>query len=263
MGLRVICLFLSDIEKIGGIIRENFEVITEDNKIDDSKFASFGYMSVHFIVKLGDAYKKTAYADTKDLPFEIQVRTIAMDVRANVSHYLDYKTDQDIPDDLKKDFYALSAMFYVADKHFQLFFEQRVEKQEEISNVFEKGRKEDILSQPINLDTMTAFLRDKFPDREHVDSSSVSVLIDELTEAGYESIREIDEMVDNGMDAFKAIENDNGYTPDNISDFGVVNLIAMLTNDNFLNIVFWDDKEQAQFFLEDCGKYRELLRKSK
>ena len=165
LGLRVICLFLSDISKIGEIIRQHFTVISEDNKVDDSKLASFGYLSVHFIVKLGDDYKKTVYSDIKDLAFEIQVRTIAMDAWANISHYLDYKTDQDIPKELKRDFYALSGMFYVADKHFQLFFEQREEKQEQISDVFEKGTEDDISSQPLNLDTLTAYLKSKFPDR--------------------------------------------------------------------------------------------------
>lgn len=162
LGLRVICLFLSDISKIGEIIRQHFTVISEDNKVDDSKLASFGYLSVHFIVKLGDDYKKTVYTDIKDLAFEIQVRTIAMDAWANISHYLDYKTDQDIPKELKKDFYALSGMFYVADKHFQLFFEQREEKQEQISDVFEKGNEDDIFSQPLNLDTLTAYLKENF-----------------------------------------------------------------------------------------------------
>jgi ppGpp synthetase/RelA/SpoT-type nucleotidyltranferase len=139
VGLRIICLFLSDIPKIGKIIRESFEVVESEDKVDGGDTSSFGYMSVHHIVKFDDNVKGGRYDDIKGIPFEIQVRTIAMDSWANVSHYLEYKSEQDIPDELKRDFNALSGMFYVADKHFQLFFEQRREKQEEVAETFVKG----------------------------------------------------------------------------------------------------------------------------
>ena len=263
VGLRVICLFLSDIEKIGGLIRKNFEVIKEDDKIENSRFASFGYLSVHFIVKLGNAYKETIYADISNIPFEIQVRTIAMDAWANISHYLDYKTDQDIPIELKRDFYALNGMFYVADKHFQLFFEQREEKQEEISEVFEKGSKEDIFSQPINLDTLIVYLRDKFPDREHADANRVSELVNQLTEAGYQTIREIEELVDDGMDAFNLEEEISPPDSGKYGDIGVVRSIARISNDNFLLI--WCNHDEESFNREKItlAKYRKLLKNSK
>ncbi|HQU83739.1 MAG TPA: hypothetical protein PKY59_11460 [Pyrinomonadaceae bacterium] len=234
VGLRVICLFISDISKIGDIIRNNFMVISEDNKIDDSKLTSFGYLSVHFIVKLGDAYQNTVYSDIKDIAFEIQVRTIAMDAWANISHYLDYKTDQDIPKELKKDFYALSGMFYVADKHFQLFFEQREENQEQISNVFEKGRKVDIFSQPINLDTVTQYLRNKFPNRRAAGPQSISILINELLFAGYKTIGDINFLLERGMKAFNQYEKDR--PPHNVKDFldiGVVRVIACIADQKY------------------------------
>lgn len=174
VGLRVICLFLSDIERIGNVIQKCFTVIKDDNKIDNSKLASFGYMSVHFIAKLGDNYKGSRYEDITEIPFEIQVRTIAMDAWANISHYLDYKTDQDIPKELKKDFYALSGMFYVADKHFQLFVEQRERKQEKLTEEFEESTKDNKYNQPLNLDTLIAYLQAKFPKKTTGSSDYIS-----------------------------------------------------------------------------------------
>ena len=104
VGLRVICLFLSDIPRIEEVIRNCFIVIEAENKIEGSDIASFGYMSVHFIAQLGDAYKGTRYEDIINVQFEIQVRTIAMDAWANVSHSLEYKTEQGIPSELKRNF---------------------------------------------------------------------------------------------------------------------------------------------------------------
>jgi len=222
IGLRVICLFLTDIEKIGNVIRETFHVIKEDNKIDNSKFASFGYLSVHFIVRLGDNFKGTRYNNICEIPFEIQVRTIAMDAWANISHYLDYKTDKDIPEELKRDFYALSGMFYVADKHFQLFFEQRKENTEEITEVFEKGKIEDINSQPINLDTIKAFLRDKLPD--NLESQNLSPLVEDLSASGLKTIGELNLLIEKNKTkaikyAEKYLETPNSEIKDSVICF--------------------------------------------
>jgi len=53
VGIRIVCLFLSDIEKIDKVIANNFEVISIDNKIKDPNNSNmFGYMSAHYIVKI-------------------------------------------------------------------------------------------------------------------------------------------------------------------------------------------------------------------
>jgi putative GTP pyrophosphokinase len=60
------------------------------------------------------------YDPLKHLRFEVQVRTIVMDAGAAVSHHLDYKGGTSVPSELRKDFYALSGLFYVADQHFEV-----------------------------------------------------------------------------------------------------------------------------------------------
>ncbi|MHC4394799.1 MAG: GTP pyrophosphokinase [Planctomycetota bacterium] len=111
VGLRAVCLFLSDLDRVEKVIDDTFEVIEREDKTNNSEKDVFGYMGKHFIVKL------KAKDKTDAMPFEIQVRTIAQDAWASVSHHLDYKTNS-IPEELKRDFYALSGLFYVADTHF-------------------------------------------------------------------------------------------------------------------------------------------------
>ena len=53
------------------------------------------------------------------IPFEIQVRTIGQDAWASVSHHLAYKQETSFPPDQFRDLYALSALFYLADTHFE------------------------------------------------------------------------------------------------------------------------------------------------
>jgi putative GTP pyrophosphokinase len=118
VGLRIVCLLRSDLAQIAELIRSSFSVVTEDDKLETQPVASFGYLSVHFVVRMKGDFRGPRYDGLHDIPFEIQVRTIAMDAWAAVSHYLDYKTDVDVPAALKKDFQALSGLFYLADTHF-------------------------------------------------------------------------------------------------------------------------------------------------
>ena len=118
VGLRIVCLFHSDVKDIGTIVEKNFEIIEKDDKIDGVDVNIFGYMVLKYKAKLKDV--QSDYKDFKDIPFEIQIRTIAQDAWASISHYLDYKNENEIPLHLKRDFHALSGLFYVADTHFEI-----------------------------------------------------------------------------------------------------------------------------------------------
>lgn len=138
VGFRVVCLFLTDLEKIEKIICDEFEVFERDDKITDTEMNTFGYMSLHLkaYIKPSDSNDPDSSCEFPEkiekIPFEIQVRTIAQDAWASISHYLDYKKESDIPVQLKKDFYALSGLFYVADTHFSIL------KKEQSSYLFDK-----------------------------------------------------------------------------------------------------------------------------
>ena len=127
VGLRIVCLFHSDVKEIGVIVKKNFEIIEEDDKINSVDVDIFGYMSLHYKAKLKDVSSDSYYKNIKDIPFEIQIRTVAQDAWASISHYLDYKNESEIPIQLKRDFHALSGLFYVADTHFEIL-QQEVTK---------------------------------------------------------------------------------------------------------------------------------------
>ncbi len=121
VGLRVVCLFLSDLDRVEKVINQTFEIISKKDKVSNSRKDVFGYMGKHFIVKL------KASKETNSMPFEIQVRTIAQDAWASVSHHLDYKTNS-VRNEFRRDFYALSGLFYVADTHFSFIKQEKMQK---------------------------------------------------------------------------------------------------------------------------------------
>lgn len=121
-GARVIVHFQSQVDKICTFIKENFE-IDEANSLDARsrlQVNEFGYRSIHYIITL----KKDSILDVlvddkfKNLKAEIQVRTLAEHVWADISHDRIYKTDLIIPDEWKREAARLSAMLENADKAF-------------------------------------------------------------------------------------------------------------------------------------------------
>jgi putative GTP pyrophosphokinase len=119
VGLRVVCLFRSDVPRILAILRESFDVMEEEDKADRNEKQTFDYMAIHIIAKMKPDSAGSRQAPLTRIPFEIQVRTIGQDAWASVSHHLAYKQDTSFPPDHLRDLYALSALFYLADTHFE------------------------------------------------------------------------------------------------------------------------------------------------
>jgi len=99
---------------------------SHDPKINSSELNVFGYMSLHLKCKIKNTQLDPKADKTiKNIPFEIQIRTIAQDAWASISHHLDYKKDSTIPEELRRDFHALSGLFYVADTHFSILSQEK------------------------------------------------------------------------------------------------------------------------------------------
>lgn len=236
VGVRVVCLFLSDIERVGQAIRDCVDVVKEDNKIEGQPASSFGYMSVHFVARMKKEYKGPRYDLISDIPFEIQVRTIAMDAWAAASHYLDYKTDVDIPKELRRDFYALSGLFYVADRHFETFAKEREKALAIVEKKLTAPHPE--LDVEVNLDSLTTYLRSKFKDREpSADEKTMSELVQQLRNGGILTIKQLDDIIDAGWDAFLRYEKDYPPTvnekPGEFIDVGIVRVLCSIASDKF------------------------------
>jgi len=162
-GVRVICLYLGDLERIRTIIFNEFRVLKADT-MRTTSVDHFGYMSDHYIVALPKEYSGPRYDEVKNLKCEIQVRTILMHAWATVSHHLDYKQNRDIPTEFRKDFNAISGTLYLADTHFEMLRKKTEKSKLKLRRSAELGRLD--LEQEINLDSLGVYLVWKFPQWE-------------------------------------------------------------------------------------------------
>lgn len=141
-GVRVIAYYLEDVTEIGELIAREFAV-DEANSVDkagEMRPNEFGYRGVSYVVSLGDSRRDLPeWASFRELKAEIQVRTAAQHAWAAVDHKLNYKSPHDVPDQLKRRFSRLSAIFELADDQFSQLRREHAELAESYSESVRGG----------------------------------------------------------------------------------------------------------------------------
>jgi putative GTP pyrophosphokinase len=115
-GARIICKFKEDISQICDIIDEFFEVIHTDNKYDNLMYNQQGYKGIHkdVILKKNNSNIKI-FKICKNLPVEIQIRTLCDNVWADIYHDFGYKPKNMASEKIKRELHCLGGLLEVAD----------------------------------------------------------------------------------------------------------------------------------------------------
>lgn len=193
VGLRVVCLFRSDLEIASETIRNAFIVLNEEDKssmrTDDSVF---NYEDIQFVVRL--RRHLLTDAELAPLRFEIQLRTLATDTWATISHEVAYKEEPPLPPDLRHELYATNAMLWVADRTFDSAHRYREQ------TVF-AGQAPHTEGDVLNAASLVAYIEDRFPDRRPVSGGlrHDSTLLAGLIVAGARTVGDVRVLIDKGM----------------------------------------------------------------
>ena len=234
-GLRVVCSYTSDLDRVSEVLRREFTVIESVDKTSLLRHDQFGYRSWHFIVKIkNDWLEAPNYRGLEDLKVEIQVRTILMHAWADIQHKLAYKKKEHIPDQILRTMSQLCAILENADNQLEQLRKERADYIESLTSNEAKVSGRFDISQPMNMDTLLAFLDFYFPDRDR-DVEYTRHLLDEILQfriglkdlvEGYESTKHIlrsieeEEMVERGTNIQWA-------------QVGIVRAILDLTNNEY------------------------------
>ena len=114
-GIRVTCPFISDVYHVTQMLlqQDDIDLIEMKDYIKNPKPS--GYRSLHVIVKVG-----VYFSDQKrEIPVEIQIRTIAMDFWASLEHQLHYKKDYKMPEDISKELKEIADTITENDRRMQ------------------------------------------------------------------------------------------------------------------------------------------------
>lgn len=128
IGCRVIVNYQSEVDAIISKLRKEF-IIDEENSTDKREIYNtdrFGYVSVHLIVKLSK--NRTALDEWRPYEgiwVEIQIRTVLQHAWANISHALQYKSENDVPSSDRRKLLRLSGLLEIADEEFRELYDRR------------------------------------------------------------------------------------------------------------------------------------------
>jgi len=96
-GIRIICQFVEDINKVVEIIKKRTDMRVKSEKDYITTMKPSGYRSYHFII----FYTVETLNGTKEIQAEIQIRTLAMNFWSTIEHSLQYKYKQNMPEHIR------------------------------------------------------------------------------------------------------------------------------------------------------------------
>lgn len=151
LGLRVICSFTDEIDKVGKIVEERFLI---DRELSSDKRAlikadSFGYLSLHYICSLpsGKGYPDNICGKK----FEIQIRTVLQHAWAAIEHDLGYKSEFGVPRNVIREFSRIAGLLEIADDEFTRTRDHMREYTEDIRLKIIENRADDVNIDSISL----------------------------------------------------------------------------------------------------------------
>ncbi|MEE9361165.1 MAG: hypothetical protein V3U92_01040 [Cellulophaga sp.] len=166
-GIRIICYYASDLEKINDIINDEFMVLEQQDKSKLLGLKEFAYRSNHYITSVkGSWLAAPNYRKLEGLKSEIQVRTILMHAWAEIEHKLNYKNDAQVPDKFQRKLFRLSAKFEEADEQFE---ELKIGIEEYNNSLSKKIKEKNEFSiiDDFNIDSFKTYLSLKIEELNH------------------------------------------------------------------------------------------------
>lgn len=237
VACRIITLFENDVDRIYECVKKNFEIVeyNDKRKKNYEDRIDFGYNSLHLLIKFTEERcQLIEYADYKDLVFELQIRTTLQHSWAEIEHGLGYKSQYEIPKDIRRRLTRLSASLELLDEEF-------VEIAREVDE-YNKGivHIEKILKTDINVNSLVQYvntsprinailerLHTEFQFKFERDSELISQarLIQRFHYMGYTYINELDDFVENHM---KEIEWLSRERVENSRENHIINIYNVL-----------------------------------
>ena len=114
-GIRVTCPFISDVYRVMQMLLQQEDIVLVEMKDYIRHPKKTGYRSLHVIVKV-----TVYFSDQKrEIPVEIQIRTIAMDFWASLEHQLHYKKDFAIQPGIDEELKSIADVIACTDQRMQ------------------------------------------------------------------------------------------------------------------------------------------------
>jgi len=199
VGLRLILLFKRDVAKVSALIEKNFRVIRKYDTQERLKDDQFGYTSTHFIIELTENWLAVpTLAAMRGLRAELQIRTVAQHIWAEVSHVLQYKQKESTPPTVTRAIYRVSALLETVDLEFERVLEQRSAYRAEIDV---SGTKDSL-----NVDLLATTLDSLLPRQNKSGDEDYAQLLTDLSNFEIKTQQQLVDLINKYRAAVERVE---------------------------------------------------------
>lgn len=173
IGVRIICLYETDIGIIKQLLEKNFVIVEETNKSEQLYSTNrFGYKGLHLDLRINSPRSELPeFVKYKTLTFEVQIRTVTQHAWSAIEHKLRYKGETQDNNSLERRINRLAALFEMADEEFvllktSLYESQPLSSLNELTSEETEGVEEVIneYEEPFSLSYFLGYVRARFKD---------------------------------------------------------------------------------------------------
>jgi len=254
-GVRVITFFPSSVTEVCQLIQEEFEVVERvDHTASAEREQRLGYLSVHYLVRLGGNRRKLSeYKKFDGLVAEIQVRTVLQHAWAEIEHDIRYKSTSTIPQAISRRFMTLAGLLEIADREFEAIQKEDAWLRQNARTLIDQRRLKEVEITP---DALRSYLDSHLGPDDRISDFTYDWTTKMLRSSGFQNLAQVDECI-SGLDDDKlgraALRGRGGQ----VSRFEV--LLAASMGENFLKGHPYADYE---WFREMVQHWWERIRKA-
>lgn len=197
-GIRIILLFKRDLDKICGIIENNFNIIKKEDTQKRLESDQFGYGSIHYELAPHESWLHVpTLRRLQGLQCEVQVRTASQHIWASSSHILQYKQESDVPHPIRRSINRVAALLETVDLEFERVLDERESYIEQIENIDE--------SETLNSDTLRRVLDKTLPEANK-SSENYAIILQELRALNISTIKELEDIIRRNWNEVRELE---------------------------------------------------------
>jgi putative GTP pyrophosphokinase len=149
-GVRIICQFVEDIDKVVDLIKSRRDIMIKYEKDYVTNTKTSGYRSYHMIIY----YDVHTALGEKRIQAEIQIRTLAMNFWATIEHSLKYKYKHNIPMEIRNRLVAAAEAAHNLDNEMSKIRSEVLDAQDSFQ--YKSGIIADILNNVQNISNVAS-----------------------------------------------------------------------------------------------------------
>lgn len=180
VGIRSVFLFRRDLIAARALVKDTFDILSEEDTALRLEDKEFGYQSLHLVVRPPRSWLTVpSFEGCDKLKCELQLRTLAQHIWASASHQLQYKHEESVPKPIRRAIHRASALLETVDLELERVLQER---EQYVASVDVQG------DEQLNVDSLAHVLNETLPPANKDKGEDYADVLPELLAFGLRTV---------------------------------------------------------------------------